>query len=115
MAIVPHLNNEYTRGNDLLKILDYFACGVPVVSTPSSNAGRYGHALYLAESALAFGNRIERLVSGLQRHNPAPGLAIARERSWENKVPGLVPWIFGQDDANADPQRKPLHRHAGAA
>ena len=37
VAIVPHNDNALTRGNDLLKVLDYLACGVPVVSTPVSD------------------------------------------------------------------------------
>ncbi|MEQ1885608.1 MAG: glycosyltransferase [Bryobacteraceae bacterium] len=90
VAIVPHLDNECTRGNDLLKVLDYFACQVPVVSTRSSNVERYGKAVYLAETHDQFLAYIKGLMSGEIRHNPALGDAIAKEQSWERQVPQLA-------------------------
>jgi glycosyltransferase involved in cell wall biosynthesis len=90
VAIVPHIDNEHTRGNDLLKILDYMACGVPVVTTPTSNVERYGAAVYVAKEPDGFADHIESLVSGKLSHDPTLGLAIARERSWQLRVPELA-------------------------
>jgi glycosyltransferase involved in cell wall biosynthesis len=97
VAIVPHADNATTRGNDLLKVLDYIACGVPVVSTRCSNVERYSNAIHIADSADQFGNLLEALVCGTIRHDPRPGLEHAATRSWKQQVPNLLPWL---DDAS---------------
>ncbi len=89
-AIVPHADNEYTRGNDLLKVLEYFAAGLPVVSTPCSGLQRYGNALTLTADPEAFANRLAEIVANPAAHDPAPGLRIASERSWPAQVQSLA-------------------------
>lgn len=93
VAIVPHLDNEMTKGNDLLKALDYLACGIPLVTTDCSNIRQYGSAVYVAKSAQEFGDYIERLVGGALVHDRRPGQEIARERSWQARVPALLHWL----------------------
>ena len=92
VAIVPHLINEYTRGNDLLKVLDYLACGVPCVSTDCSNVRKYGSALYVADSADDSWRRCARC-STVGSTIPTPGLTAARAASWERTVPELGQWL----------------------
>jgi hypothetical protein len=88
------LDNDSTRGADLPTVLDYLACGVPVVSTPTLNVESYGNAVYMAKSMWEFGNLLERVVSGDITHNPTPGREIARVRSWSQSVPELMDWLF---------------------
>jgi glycosyltransferase involved in cell wall biosynthesis len=102
-AIVPLRENESTRGVDLLNILDYFACGVPVVSVINSNVESFGQAIYVARSMWEFGNLLERVISGDIVHNPEAGREIAREKSWSRSIPELLDWIF---------ERAPAARHA---
>lgn len=90
VAIVPHADNEYTRGNDLLKVLEYFAAGVPVVATPCSGLERYGNALSLTADPDAFANRLTEIVANPASHDPAPGLRIASQRSWPAQVRSLA-------------------------
>lgn len=93
VAIVPHADNPTTRGNDLLKVLDYMACGVPVVSTRCSNVEKYRGSIYIAETPGEFGDLLDGLVAGAIRHNPDPGLRAAAARTWKHQVPGLLPWL----------------------
>jgi glycosyltransferase involved in cell wall biosynthesis len=93
VAIVPHCDNAGTRGNDLLKVLDYFACGVPVVSTPVSDMQAYGAAVRIANNPRDFAARIEELLSGTDRYDSSLAISIARERSWERQVPKLSEWL----------------------
>ena len=90
VAIVPHIDNAVTRGNDLLKVLDYLACGVPVVSTICSGVERYGDAVYLASNHDQFVNYIRRLSNKEIAHDPAAGDETARENSWERQIPRLA-------------------------
>jgi glycosyltransferase involved in cell wall biosynthesis len=96
VAIVPHLDNENTRGNDLLKMLDYFACGVPVVTTRCSNVDKYAGACRIAETHDEFANSVEQLLRGTVVHDPQPGLAIARSRTWRHQVGELTPWVLSR-------------------
>lgn len=93
VAIVPHLDNEFTRGSDLLKVRDYLACGVPVVSTRSSGVERYGSAVYVTNGPDDFVGTVARLLSGAITHDPQPGLNIARAESWSNTLPQLLEWL----------------------
>ncbi len=95
VAIVPHLDNALTQGNDLLKVLDYFAAGAPVVSTNCSNVQKYGEALYIANSADEFENFVRELADGTRIHDPSAGIAIAKERSWSVQAPRLAQKLFG--------------------
>ena len=92
VAIVPHLVNEFTHGNDLLKVLDYLACGVPCVSTDCSNVRKYGAAVSVAETADQFVATVHAFLEGRQ-HDPQLGLAVARDASWERRVPDLAAWL----------------------
>jgi glycosyltransferase involved in cell wall biosynthesis len=93
VAIVPHLDNELTRGNDLLKVLDYLAAGVPVVSTDSSNVrARYGQAVDVVTAHGAFVARVRHHLEA-RAHDPAPGLAIAEAASWRRRMPELEAWL----------------------
>jgi glycosyltransferase involved in cell wall biosynthesis len=94
VAIVPHLDNERTRGNDLLKVLDYLACSIPVVTTRCSNVERYASACYIAPTHEDFLAVVARLLENPQSHDPKPGLEIARQRSWKTQVQELSLWIL---------------------
>lgn len=111
VAIVPHLDNEHTRGNDLLKVLDYFACGVPVVTTDVSNVRKYAGACHIAATHDEFVGFVEGILSGRTSHDPAPGQRFAMARTWAARVPELARQIFPEltaaaaaaaDDADAD-------------
>ena len=88
-AIVPHADNEYTRGNDLLKVLEYFAAGIPVVATPCSGLERYGNALHLTADPVKFGNLLASVVDRSVLPDTALGLQHAQTRSWGSQVAGL--------------------------
>ena len=90
VAMVPHLDNEHTRGNDLLKIWDYMACGVPVVTTRSSNVSRFDEYVYIADTHEQFKNFLLSLLNHEIPFCREKGIGIAMKNSWENKVPELL-------------------------
>lgn len=94
VAIVPHELNDHTRGNDLLKVIDYLACGVPIVSTDVSNVRRHGAAIQVASSRPEFLRMVRAVLDGAP-HDPAPGLAAAEATSWHRTVPDLAKWLDG--------------------
>jgi glycosyltransferase involved in cell wall biosynthesis len=91
-CIVPHLVNAATAGNDLLKLLDYNACGVPVVTTPVSGATS-GYTALVASTKEEFASAIQLCLDGSHKLDLAKGIEYARDRSWETQVPKLVDWL----------------------
>jgi glycosyltransferase involved in cell wall biosynthesis len=94
VAIIPHEVNEHTRGNDLLKVNDYLASGVPIVSTDVSNVRRHGAAIQVASTHAEFIAKVRGFLDGAP-HDPAPGLAAAEAKSWHRAVPELATWLDG--------------------
>jgi hypothetical protein len=90
VAMVPHLDNEHTRGNDLLKVLDYLACGVPVVSTDSSGVGAYGSAVRVARSDEEFLMGLRESAAGRLTHDGRAGHEIVQARSWPRQAALVV-------------------------
>lgn len=93
VAIVPHVVDDFTAGNDLLKIHDYFACGIPVVTTPCSNVTKFAEALSIATTPEDFCTKVEAAVERADDHDPTPGLEIARRFSWPERIHALLPWL----------------------
>jgi hypothetical protein len=91
-AIIPHSVNAATAGNDLLKLLDFNACGVPVVTTPVSGATS-GYTALVASTKEEFASAVQRCLDGDQGLDLARGVEYARERSWEVQVPKLADWL----------------------
>ncbi|MDO8860419.1 glycosyltransferase [Haliea sp. E1-2-M8] len=93
VAIVPHLINEHTRGNDLLKVLDYMACGVPVVTTNCSNVSKFADALYVAQDHDEFISLVRSLIDSQKKHDPQKGITYAKKFSWSSTVPQLAKFL----------------------
>lgn len=90
VAIVPHLDNEHTRGNDLLKILDYMATGVPIVTTNCSNVDNFSDCLYISNTNIEFLDNIEYAITRNNNDRISRGKEYAKIRSWEETVPKLI-------------------------
>lgn len=94
VAIVPELDNDYTRGSDGTKILDYLACGVPVLCTSSPVGDKFAECVNVAGSIWEFSYLLERIVTGSRAHEPRFGMMVAQQNSWCNKVPQFMDWMF---------------------
>jgi glycosyltransferase involved in cell wall biosynthesis len=91
-CIVPHSDSALSKGNDLLKLLDYNACGVPAVTTPTSGA-ETGYTALIASTKEEFAECVRACVEGRHNLDLAQGVEYARERSWERQIPKLIDWL----------------------
>jgi hypothetical protein len=89
VAIVPFAVNELTLAANPLKMREYLAAGLPVVSTALPEAARMKHVLRIGRHKLDFLNHIESIVSsGLT----GPQMKISQQmdcESWDQKVEEL--------------------------
>jgi glycosyltransferase involved in cell wall biosynthesis len=85
VGIIPYLQSEFIKESRPLKMLEYLAAGVPVVTVPVD----YGKlieiegAVYIAKSSLEFINKIENALK-IGKESKAICQSIARENTWHN-------------------------------
>lgn len=60
VAISPHKLDSFIKSTNSLKILEYLACGRPVVTTPTSGAERFSHLVYIAIDYEDFDKKINQ-------------------------------------------------------
>ncbi len=97
VGLIPYLLNEWTLAVDPLKLLEYLAAGIPVVSTEIPEVLKYRDAIAVADSEDAFISAISRAL------NPNGGAAaarqsrqgIAQQHSWRHRADALLDIIDG--------------------
>ena len=82
VGIIPFLVNEFTASINPLKLLEYLACGLPVVSTDMPEVWNYSGVVCIAKDFEGFLSELERSLKGntLSREQERKG--IARQYSW---------------------------------
>ena len=89
VAILPFVWNELTLAANPLKMREYLAAGLPLISTPLPEVLRLRHVLHTARTADEYIGHIQRLFAS---GRIGPSLAISREmdsESWDAKVEEL--------------------------
>lgn len=88
VGIIPFRMNRLTMRANPLKLREYLAAGLPVVSTPMPEVARLGPSVHLAEGADDFIRRIESALAEASRDKSARGrraLSMQGE-GWEARV-----------------------------
>ncbi|NVN97973.1 MAG: glycosyltransferase [Geobacteraceae bacterium] len=81
VGIIPFLINDLTISVNPLKLLEYFACGLPVVSTPLPEVCKFDGDAYIAVDAESFIRCIEEALECTSEKRVRLG-QIAAENSW---------------------------------
>lgn len=84
VGIVPYRMNEFNQASYPLKVLEYLACGVPVVATPLPALKGLGPFVRDAQSATGFAAAIEEQITNGPRPEACQRLAAAH--SWDSKA-----------------------------
>ncbi len=85
-AILPFAVNELTLAANPLKLREYLAAGLPLVSTDIPEAARLGNLVRIGDNRENFLRQIEAILAGGQT---GPHLSISRamdSESWESRV-----------------------------
>jgi glycosyltransferase involved in cell wall biosynthesis len=89
VAIIPFSITEMTRSVNPLKLMEYLACGLPVVSTPLPEVKKFADNIYLADSAEEFSSAIDLALAEDSTARQKKRRELARQFSWE-KVAGIL-------------------------
>lgn len=92
VGLIPFVKNEFTRYIYPLKINEYLAAGLPVVSTHFGDLGDFHQVAHVVEEA--------QFAAACQEvwYQDSPGQrkmrrAFAREQSWEGRAAELAAWL----------------------
>jgi glycosyltransferase involved in cell wall biosynthesis len=93
VAILPFAWNELTLAANPLKLREYLAAGLPVVSTPLPEVQRLGKVVHLAGTSAEYVRTIDGLLaSGRRGSRLADSLRMDAE-SWDEKVEQLSEYM----------------------
>jgi len=86
VCLLPYVGDERARYRSPLKLYEYLAAGLPVVSTDHPEAQELGDVVYLASTPEVF---LERVAQALAEDSPARQRqrgAVAQRHSWDSRV-----------------------------
>lgn len=96
-GVLPYVDNAFTGGIMPVKLKEYLAAGLPVVSTPLPEVRRFADE---HPGLIEFASDPQSLVNALHNamaHNPAldaeKRIAVAREYTWNSQMRRLSDWI----------------------
>lgn len=89
VCIVPHVLTAFTESLNPLKLYEYLAAGLPIVSTPVPGFRDHPHHVRLAQNAAAFCAAIREALSEPRSHRPARRAAAACH-SWDRRMDAIV-------------------------
>ena len=90
VATIPFLIQPLTMATNPVKLYEYFACGLPVVSSPLAEVARYSDLVYLAGDPAEFVRQLERAV---QENDPSKRDArrtVAIRENWRSRSETLI-------------------------
>jgi glycosyltransferase involved in cell wall biosynthesis len=96
VAIIPFVHSELTKNCSPLKLLEYLAAGLPVVSTDIPEVRKYDDIVYVGKNMEEFLHLLERAVS--ERNSDRDSLVSRRMslESWDERVELIYQVIRGK-------------------
>lgn len=88
--IIPYKNNEYGKGINPIKLLEYFATGKPVISTPIPAVEQYREMMIVVDNGQAAVEALRNIHNWETEEKKFSRLQVARENSWSSKCDILV-------------------------
>ncbi|HRN51899.1 MAG TPA: glycosyltransferase [Gemmatimonadaceae bacterium] len=89
VGIIPYVISGWTVAVDPLKLLEYLAAGLPVVTTAIPEAAKYAGTVSVADSADKFVEAVRDALSR-GRRDQAQGRAIAQANRWERRADSFL-------------------------
>jgi len=90
VGMIPFLIQPLTMATNPIKLYEYFACGLPVVSSPLPEVQRYSGLVYLATTPVDFVRQLEVAVSENDRALRHKRRRVAEDESWRKRCEVLV-------------------------
>lgn len=93
VGLIPYVRNSYTEGVFPLKLYEYLASGLSVVSTDLPFVEASSDVVFVGHSTAEFVAQIERALSEGGVADRARRVEIARSNSWEQRARDVVAYL----------------------
>jgi len=96
IGIIPFIKNKFTINSNVLKIYDYFAAGLQVITTNFSDLSDFKNDIYITDNFEEFSNKIK---SSILHHNAVRAkdkTNIAEKCSWINRSNSFINEIYNK-------------------
>lgn len=108
VGIIPFKPGTMTAAVNPLKMWEYLAMGIPVVTTALPEAGKFGDLVYYSESPEEFIANIRRALENENGAQREQRMAIARENSWTARARQMLTAIGAKLPASTSKSRESL-------
>jgi len=113
VALIPYVENAYTRSCFPLKLFEYLAAGKPVVASGLPELGGMEPDVVVASGMTAFVGAIERALSSRSESDVERRRQIARMNTWETRTETLVQLVqerFPRNELTVSKERERRNR-----
>lgn len=93
VAINPHKQNNFIKYTNSMKIYDYLAAGLPIVTTSNSGVEQFKQIISIANDYSTFNQEINRQINCNNQEKAAVRRATVRPFSWNKRVKDMMGFI----------------------
>ncbi len=93
VGLIPFVTNTLTKAVNPLKLLEYYALGLPVLATRLPELQLAGGAIWLASTPEEFCENLRQMLEGKRLRPAEDSLEVARNNTWEQRVEQLGSFI----------------------
>jgi len=98
VGIIPYKINELTSAINPLKLIEYFAAGLPVVSTNLPEVSKFKELVYISDTPAKFCKNIELALSENNKDLIEGRIKKAEEYSWVNITESISEIIINSEN-----------------
>lgn len=109
VGLIPFRINRLTRAVNPIKLREYLAAGLPVVSSPMLEVLRYAPAVQTAETPTEFLGACERALELAINEAPADLQQMVRREGWAARVETLSQIVMNGGPTTPAPEPTPPH------
>ena len=93
VGLIPFVLNDLTKAVNPLKLLEYYALGLPVLSTRLPDLEDTSGPLFLASDHKEFRKSLQLILASDQDRLSPQAVAVARQHSWQHRLEKLSTFI----------------------
>ncbi|MBU4369799.1 glycosyltransferase [Patescibacteria group bacterium] len=90
VAISPHRLDAFIKYTNSLKVLEYLACGRPVVTTPPSGVERFSHLIYIAQDYQDFNKKLNQAIKDDSTELREKRIENMKEQDWGLRIKRMI-------------------------
>jgi len=96
VGIIPFVKNKFTENSNVLKIYDYFAAGLQIVSTDFSDLSDFKDEIYITNNKKIFKDNIKSAIIHKNYVKAQQKVNIAEQHSWSNRANKFINEIYNK-------------------